>query len=454
MAESRSSGTIFLDLSSEQKSSLEQIRSHPSVQKIADALQDSSLCLVGGAVREALLLKYAADIDLASSFTSEKVKQLLAKAGINTYDTGLKHGTISALVDGSSIEITTFRKKPGSLEEDLLARDFTINAIALRLSDSAIIDPSFGFKDITENILKCAGNPEQRFNEDPLRILRMIRFGPAAGRIVEEKTKKAADKLKASLKTVSVERIRDELVYILLSAHPAEALQMMHSLALLELIIPEVLPSIGFEQNEFHIHDVFEHTLWVIERTPADKTLRLAALFHDLGKPHTLSVDEAGRRHFYNHEKISTDIGNAVMKRLRFSHQEIHDVSTIVRYHMRPLDCGPAGVRRLMRDLDHQFDAWRQFKKADSPPVLGEEDFETRAARFDGMVKDEIARLEKAQSKTLCVDGYDLMAIGVQKGPQVGEALKHLEEIVIEDPEKNQKETLLLLAREWLQDLV
>ncbi len=419
---------------------------------------DAKLHLVGGAVREAIHSGGTSDLDLASIFPPERSSKLLEQAGIRVIATGIRHGTITALAGDKSVEITTFRRpgstKPddysSSIEEDLHGRDFTINAIAFSLDSRAIIDPTGGVQDLNRNILRSVGHAADRYQEDPLRILRMIRFGPAQERNVESSTLSAAKSLAPELKTVSPERIRQELSHILLSAHAGAAVRTMLTTSIIEILLPEMLPSVGFEQNDFHIHDVFEHTLWVLDRCPQEKLLRWAALFHDLGKPRSLSVGEQGRRHFYNHENFSEEIAEQVMLRLKFSNDDMAAIRALVRHHMRPLECGPAGVRRLIRDLGEQFDRWRIFKRADAPPKMSDQEFSRKLGQFNDLYDAELIRRQKAGQSSLCIRGDDLIALGMAPGPKMGVLLKQLEEMVIESPDLNERTELLKRAQELM----
>jgi tRNA nucleotidyltransferase (CCA-adding enzyme) len=216
---------------------------------------------------------------------------------------------------------------------------------------------------------------------------------------------------------------------------------------ILPVILPELMPSVGFEQNDFHHEDVFEHTLTVTERSVADLTVRLAALFHDVGKPATLTVDEEGHRHFYKHELESESMAVAAMERLKFSNAKIAAVRSLVKHHMRPIECGPSGVRRLLRDLDENFAQWRELKIADAPPLMPEPEFRQHLSDFDTMVETERTRRKGAVHEGLAIDGNDLMALGMAAGRPMGELLKALAEHVIENPDDNDREILLEKAR-------
>lgn len=439
----------------EAEARLRAIAEQVPVQTLKKAIAPAELYVVGGTVRDAFLTTADTDLDVATSLSALEVKERCTAHGIRIIETGIQHGTVLAVIDDVHIEVTTFRV-PSSRDShttardittDLSGRDFTINAIAFDIASSSIVDPFNGGRDLEEGVLRGVGDAEARLVEDPLRILRMIRFGPAQGRTVEHATLAAAKKHVDLLTKVSCERIKGELDRILMSPLPHKGVQAIHEIGALSYTIPELIPAVGFEQNKFHIHDVFEHTLWVLERTPQNLILRWSAIFHDIGKPHTLSVDPDGSRHFYSHETVSEDLSKKRMKELRFSTDDSRSIALIVRHHMRPLDCGAPGVRRLIRDLGKELPLWRTFKSADSPPTIPEEEFQTTAARFDQLLATEQKKMLGPSYGKLAITGEDLIALGVKPGPQMGALLKELEELVIEDPSRNSKETLLGEAR-------
>ena len=429
------------------------------LQNLITALSPAELYLVGGSVRDAFITTADTDLDLATALTALEVKQRCDSHGIRIIETGIQHGTVLAVIDEVHIEVTTFRvptsrdvhQTARDISTDLSGRDFTINALAFDVKEQKIIDPHNGLVDLERSILRAVGSAEERFVEDPLRILRMIRFGDAQGRTIEASTLSAAHKHVALLEKVSCERIKGELDKIFLSPFPHRGLRKIHEIGALPYTIPELLPSVGFEQNKFHIHDVFEHTLWVLERTPHDGILRWSAIFHDIGKPHTLSVDPDGSRHFYSHETVSEELSKKRMKDLRFSTDDSRSIASIVRHHMRPLDCGAPGVRRIIRDLGKDLSRWRQFKSADSPPTVSDQDFTTIANRFDEMLDTELKKMAGPSYGKLAVTGQDLMSLGIKPGPQMGKLLKELEELVIEDPSVNSTERLLDEAKKRMQ---
>ena len=463
MAESRSHGSSSLPRKVDEKA-LARLKEKASdsillqLQKILGETAD--LHLVGGSVRDLISGVSSADFDLASASRPEVAKKILEHAGIHVVETGIEHGTITAVVDTQNVEITTFRKPgsrnvfnfSGSIEEDLGGRDFTINAIAYSLERSQIVDPYHGVQDLEDKVLRGVGDPLERFKEDPHRILRMIRFGPAQGRTIDSATREAARALGESLKSVSPERVRVELEKILLSPLPRQGFREIRDLELLQYVLPEFLPCVNFEQNEFHTEDVFEHTLTVVSNAISDRIVKWSALFHDMGKPASLSVEENGRRHFYLHEEISERIADTIMTRLKFSNNDSDQIRKLVRYHMRPMECGPAGVRRIIRDLGEYFTPWRELKIANKTPTADRSEFDKQVERFDTMVSEEKNRKVGSPYDSLAIDGNDLLALGLKQSPRVGKILKALHEAVIEDPELNVKEALLKKALELIKE--
>ncbi len=430
----------------------------PALQNIKAALPSAQLFIVGGSVRDAFYNASSTDIDLATNLSPQEVRKACTTANMRVIDTGITHGTVLVVSDKTHIEITTFRKPSNrdehdtadSIVTDLSGRDFTINALAYSMTDQLLVDPFNGISDLLNGILRAVEDPTARFSEDPLRILRMIRFGDGYNRTIDDNTLKAAQDCIEKLSSISVERIKNELQHIILTPFPANCIRRLEAIGGLPFTIPELIPAVGFEQNRYHVHDVFEHTMSVLDRTPPDPILRWAAIFHDIGKPHTLSVDENGERHFYSHEVVSHSQSTARMRHLRFSSEETRKIGTIVRHHMRPFQCGPAGVRRILRDLGAEYSLWRTFKEADASPTIPQEEFSKDAASFDTMVATEVSRSKNPSYGTLAISGDDLLKLGVPEGPQVGAILKQLEELVLDTPRKNTRRTLLATAKRLL----
>ena len=431
------------------------------IQTIIEALgPDAELHLVGGLIRNIALDKKPGDIDLASILEPEEAIRRLELAELSTYTTGMEHGTITINIDGQNIELTTFRKAgprnicqfSKTIEEDLQGRDFTVNALAFNPVSEELIDPFNGLGDLIESKLNAVGEANDRLEEDPLRILRMIRFGPAMGFTVSEDLKEASKNLLINLDLVSIERVQVELSKILLSSSVRSAFDCMLEIGILERILPEILPSVDFEQNEFHIEDVYQHSMTVLENAAKKPQVRLAALFHDLGKPESLSVGEDGRRHFYNHEKFSADIAKSVMTRLKYPKALTKSVVKLVGFHMRPLACGPAGVRRLLRDLAEDFKDWMLLKQADRSPTVSDEDFRKELNDFVAMLIEEKQRQSSPVYGKLAINGNDLIKLGLEPGEELGNILKQIEELVIEDPDLNQESILINKAKEFIKN--
>jgi tRNA nucleotidyltransferase (CCA-adding enzyme) len=458
MATSRNHGAPSSDLDLGLKK-LTEISELPEIKKLLAALgPESQLHLVGGAVRDALLNHENKDIDLTTKFHPSKISELLEKANIRWEPTGIEHGTILAVFDNTQIEVTTFRK-PGraridrgpeifseSIDQDLAGRDFTINALAFDLNTKHVVDPFGGIADLEHKIIRAVGSADARFKEDPLRILRMARFGPAANRQIDPATLAAAEGNKESLLSISQERIRDEFIKIICGESAASAVRQLRLIGVLDLILPEIVPSYDFEQNDFHRFDVFEHTLAVLDNCPRDPLLRLTAIFHDLGKPSTLSVGADGRRHFYKHEIESTTMTKTALKRMRCSNNTIKNVSQLVRYHMRPLKCGPTAVRRLIRDLGPLMEPWLQFKLADCLGAkVSSSEILSEIKNFRDLLNQESQRSNFLQ---LAITGDDIKALGITEGPVVGGILNSLRELVLADPAINNRESLIQLAKD------
>ena len=459
MVQSQTVGAISLlsdSLLQARFETLASIIQSEKVLTISKVLKDDELHLVGGAVRDALLGVDSFDLDLATSLKAEEALVRLEKAGLRTIATGLKHGTITVVVDGENIEITTFRAgrsntKPNTIEADLSGRDFTVNAIAIHCKSGSLVDPEEGVKDLKGNFLRAVGNPIERIKEDPLRMLRAVRFGAAAGRDVDPSLIHAIKESHHLLSGVAIERVKVELEKFLMETFPAAGLDVLRSYGLLPYTFAELIPTIGFEQNRFHTKDVYGHTLDVLAECPPDRILRIAAVYHDIGKAFTLSIDKDGNRHFYEHEKISEEIARREMTKLKFSNDDIDAVGKIVRLHMRPFDCGPSGVRRLLRDVGDQFERWREFKNADRPAVFDDDKLIEMKEHFDALVKAENERVIGSFKSPLAISGDDLKELGFQPGKVMGTILKTLKELILDDPEKNQKETLIEFVRKHFQ---
>jgi tRNA nucleotidyltransferase (CCA-adding enzyme) len=420
-------------------------------------------CLVGGSIRDLLLGAAVKDWDFATDLPPERVRSLFPQA----IEVGIRFGTVLVLETDGSYEVTTFRRDgiysdarhpdsvvfTSSLEEDLGRRDFTVNAMAYDLKDDRLIDPHGGRIDLSQKTVRCVGRAEERFREDALRMLRCIRIAGQLGFGVDEETYRALIRSAALLDVIAKERIREEFNRILGQEHPSVALERLHETGLLDRFMPELSACYGVSQNRFHAFDVFYHSLYAVDQAPADNpVVRLAALFHDLGKVDTRS-EEDGRVTFYNHQAHSARKAETILRRLRYPNEERERVVHLIRQHMFHYDreWTDAAVRRFLRGVGHEH--------------LGDL-FATRAADTlgNGLRRsavsaelrelrsriDEIRRREEAISvRDLLIDGRDLMReLGLPEGPVIGGILDALLDEVIEDPARNERAVLLARAAE------
>ena len=420
--------------------------------------KEAELHLVGGAVRDLILGSKIKDLDLATKFTPEEMIEAFEAEGLRWIPTGLRRGTITVLIEGEPIEITTFRNPKqedvytDSICEDLPARDFTINAVAIELEGAKIVDPFHGMFDIKQGRVRAVGDARARFIEDPHRILRMVRFGKAYGRSVEEETMQAARSLAHRLEIISTERIHDELIKIITSEFPKAAFEQMLELGILKIILPELVETVGVKQNKWHLWDVFTHILNVVERCPRDKITRMAALLHDIAKPRCITEDANGR-HFLEHEDVGAELAEEILYRLKFSVVDIKAIKLLIKEHMRSIEGGPRCIRRTMHRMGELFPKWLDLKKADK--LLGvyglkPDEFKKEWEKFLGKVEKERNRKEKTPFDHLEISGHDILNLGVTQGPEVGKILKHLHDKVLDEPEVNKKEILIKLVEEWL----
>ncbi len=444
--------------SNEVISKLANLADTPHISLVRSALgAEEDLYFVGGTVRDMFWGLDPLDIDFASRLTPGALVEKCESAGIRIIPTGKRHQTVTVvpLPGSNSVEITTFRSAGmspnsglvtgSSIEEDLKFRDFSVNALAYSLNGKQLIGDKESFNDLQSRLLKAVGDPTTRILEDPLRSLRLLRIACEHNLSIDEETFKSTAANISLLSGVSAERIRDELVRIILSPQPGRGMRLLEKSGALKTILPEIQEFVGYEQNRFHRLDLFEHTIAVIENSESDEILRLAALFHDVGKPPTLSIDaETGDRHFFKHETVGAEIAKAILLRLRFPHSTVDAVTSLIETHMRPLEAGPGGLRRLLRDVGSEYERWRKLKEADARGcIFDENEFAKRIKRFD----EAMAEVKKGPAvsplKSLAINGHDVTASGFPPGPQVGIILRALHEQVLDNPELNTREQLL-----------
>ncbi len=424
---------------------------------------------VGGCVRDALLGRPVGDIDIACSAHWEDSKDVLERAGLKVAETGVLHGTITAILEsGSAFEITTYRTDSAtsadcrhpdhvtfvsSIEEDLQRRDFTMNAIAWHPA-RGIRDPFGGIKDIEAKRIRAVGDPVARFHEDALRILRACRFVSQLGFTLEDSTYQAMVSNKCYLDRISRERITEELNKMLLGDFIHDAL--LQTIDVVAFVLPELVAMKDCPQNtKYHRYDVLEHTAYVIQYSPKTRLARWAALCHDMGKPAAAFYDEQGVEHFYNHGYVSVVIARGLLKRLALSDSFIEDVLVLVRDHDRvKTDPNPKSIRRALYKLKGRvdlFEALLDIKRADalSQSELSQDRLE-RLAEVRPVLQKVLEEDQAYQVKDLAINGNDLIAIGFIHGKVVGQTLDKLIDLVIEQTIPNEREALLAQAAQWL----
>ena len=421
---------------------------------------------VGGCIRDSILGRVPDDWDITTSATPLEVKQLFRR----TIDTGIQHGTVTVMLDKEGFEVTTYRidgkyedgRHPEevtftpNLEEDLKRRDFTINAMAYNEQDG-LVDLFGGIRDIQAKIIRCVGDPIARFNEDALRIMRAIRFAAQLGYEIDSETRQAIKELAPNLKKISAERIQVELTKLVVSAHP-EAMGTVYETGVADVIMPEFSAIMETKQNHpHHSYSVGEHTIRAMLKVEGRKELRLAMLFHDMGKPLCLTTDEQGITHFYGHAQHSAEIARKILRRLRFDNDTTHTVCRLVEYHDygNSVDPDRRIVRRAMNKIGEDlFPLLFEVKRADilaQSETFREEKLK-RLVKWQELYEQILQQKECVSLKTLAVTGSDLIALGMKPGKELGFVLQELLELVLDQPECNTKEYLSQFVKSKLQE--
>lgn len=415
---------------------------------------------VGGCVRDSLLGRTPQDWDITTSATPRQVKELFE----HTVDTGIRHGTVTVMLGREGFEVTTYRidgeyedaRRPkevrftSSLREDLRRRDFTINAMAYNEAEG-LVDAFCGVEDLQRGVIRCVGNARERFTEDALRMLRAVRFAAQLDFSVEEETEEAVRALSGNIGKVSAERIRTELVKLLVSPHP-EKLLLAYKTGLTGEFLPEFDRMMETPQNHpHHCYTVGEHTIRAVENIRADRVLRLAMLFHDVAKPQCRTAGKDGADHFYGHGQAGSEQTERILRRLKFDNDTTDRVCRLVRWHDdRPKLTGKDVRRAISRIGVAQYPGLFAVKRAD---ILAQSAYrrEEKLAYVDAY--EELYREIVGQGQCLClkdlaVSGRDLIeSAGMKPGRELGVILNHLLDVVLEEPEKNTRETLLALAK-------
>lgn len=431
------------------------------VQKIIDTLEKAGYeaYAVGGCVRDSILGRTPDDWDITTSAKPEECKSLFPR----TVDTGIKHGTVTVLLGGEGFEVTTYRidgvyedgRHPSevtftaSLREDLRRRDFTINAMAYN-ERSGLVDIYGGMQDIEDQVIRCVGNAEERFEEDALRMLRAVRFSAQLGYRIAEDTGAAIKAMAVNLQKISAERIQVELVKLATSPHP-DYLRKAYELGITAQILPEFdLCMETPQRHKHHCYNVGEHILHSMLGVKPDKVLRLGMLFHDIGKPQTITVDEEGITHNKTHPEVGAEMTRKILRRLKFDNDTIDKVTKVVLYHDQEIAATQAGVRRAMNRMGEDiFTMMFAVRRAD---VEAQSDYQREEklqsiAYIEGLYQKVKEQGDAFSLKDLAITGFDLIAQGMKPGRQIGAVLQELLERVLEDPSCNTPEKLLEISK-------
>lgn len=436
-----------------------------SVQFIIQTIEQAGFeaYAVGGCVRDSILGRTPDDWDITTSAKPEDIKRLFR----HTVDTGIQHGTVTVLIKKECYEVTTYRidgeyedsRHPKAvnftslLSEDLRRRDFTINAMAYN-DHKGLVDLFGGQEDLRQGIIRCVGKPDERFSEDALRIMRAVRFSAQLGYVIEENTRQAIQKLAHTLSRISVERIQVELTKLLVSDHPEYVLQ-LYQLGLTKVFLPEFdLMMDTYQNNPHHCYSVGMHTIKAMEQVSNNKVARLTMLLHDVGKPATKTTDDKGIDHFHGHPNLSSEMAKKILRRLRFDNDTISRVALLVLYHDygNAVSATPAFTRKLINKVHlENFSLLLDIKRADVM-AQSEHSRQIKLEKLESLRRSYEEVQEQGMCiclKDLAITGTDLIKAGMKPGQELGKVLEQLLEVVLEDPDMNEKDKLLSLVRRW-----
>ncbi|WP_369223718.1 CCA tRNA nucleotidyltransferase [Streptomyces sp. R39] len=469
----------------QQRAVSELLRVAPVADDLARRFQEAgfSLALVGGSVRDALLGRLGNDLDFTTDARPEDVLKIVRPWADAVWEVGIAFGTVGVQKEARvgddirhfQIEVTTYRseaydrtsRKPEvsygeSIEEDLVRRDFTVNAMAVALPEKEFIDLHGGLEDLAQRVLRTPGTPEDSFSDDPLRMMRAARFAAQLDFEVASEVVAAMKDMSRRLEIVSAERVRDELNKLILSAHPRKGLTLLVDTGLAEHVLPE-LPALRLESDEHHRHkDVYDHTLIVLEQAMAleengpDLTLRLAALLHDIGKPRTRRFEDDGRVSFHHHEVVGAKMTKKRMTALKYSNDMVKDVSQLVELHLRFHGYGTgewtdSAVRRYVRDAGPLLDRLHKLTRSDCT-TRNKRKAATLSRAYDGL-EERIAELQEKEELDAIrpdLDGNQIMEIlGIRPGPEVGRAYKHMLELRLENGPMDHDAAVAALKEWW-----
>lgn len=439
--------------------SITRLSNSPSVSRLARAFADAGyeLALVGGPVRDAFLGHEVHDLDFTTNARPDDILRIVEPISEAQWDIGRDFGTIGAQIAGEKVEITTYRadqydgktRKPevafgDSLEEDLIRRDFRVNAMAVRLPELVLVDPSGGVEDLMAKILRAPKSAEVSFTEDPLRMMRAARFASQLGFHPDEETEWAMTEFASSIENISAERVNEELCKLLQTDHPRAGIELLVSTGIAALVLPEI-PALRLEVDEHHHHkDVYQHSLTVLEQAidlekernpgqPADLTLRLAALLHDIGKPATRQLEPGGAVSFHHHDLVGAKLATKRMKALRFDKETTQNVARLIELHLRFFGYSDAAwsdsaVRRYARDAGDLLDRLHILTRADVT-TRNKRKADRLAFAYDDLER-RIAELSEAEELAAIrpdLNGEEIMQVlGIPAGRDVGEAYTYL----------------------------
>jgi poly(A) polymerase len=472
----------------QQRAVSELLRVSPVADDLARRFKEAgfSLALVGGSVRDALLGRLGNDLDFTTDARPEDVLKIVRPWADATWDVGIAFGTVGAQKDARvgdavqrfQIEVTTYRseaydrssRKPevsygDSIEEDLVRRDFTVNAMAVALPEKEFIDPHRGLDDLAARVLRTPGTPEESFSDDPLRMMRAARFAAQLDFEVAPEVVTAMKEMAGRIEIVSAERVRDELNKLILSACPRKGLTLLVETGLADHVLPE-LPALRLERDEHHRHkDVYDHTLIVLEQAMAleqqdgpDLALRLAALLHDIGKPRTRRFEKDGRVSFHHHEVVGAKMTKKRMTALKYPNELVKDVSRLVELHLRFHGYGmgewtDSAVRRYVRDAGPLLDRLHKLTRSDCT-TRNKRKAAALSRAYDGL-EERIAQLKEQEELDAIrpdLDGNQIMEIlGVGPGPVVGRAYKHMLELRLENGPMGHDAAVAALKEWWAE---
>lgn len=439
--------------------SLTQLSKSTSVSRLSAAFVEAGfeLALVGGPVRDAFLGRNVHDLDFTTNATPDQILAIVKPISEAHWDIGRAFGTIGAQIAGETVEITTYRadqydgktRKPEvafgeNLEQDLARRDFRVNAMAVRLPELVLVDPSGGIEDLMEKRLRAPGDPIVSFNEDPLRMMRAARFVSQLGFHLDEETEWAMNELASAIEKISAERVNEELCKLLATDSPRKGLELLVRTGIAEYVLPEI-PALKLEVDEHHHHkDVYEHSLTVLdqaidlekERNPGsepDITLRLAALLHDIGKPATRRLESGGAVSFHHHDLVGSKLAVKRMKELRFDKETTQNVAKLIELHLRFFGYSDqswtdSAVRRYARDAGDLLERLHILTRADVT-TRNKRKADRLAFAYDDLERriHELSEAEEMAAIRPDLDGEQIMDIlGIGPGRDVGQAYNYL----------------------------